>query len=552
MNSQKRQRGVILSPEGLQKLQDARLKLEAQENFGQRFTFEKLSELTRLDIHTITRMLNCKQGVDKRTLERFFIAFNLELRESYYSNPYTIHRQDWGQAPYISDFYGRSSELATLEQLILKKRCRLVALVGMGGVGKTALSIKLAREIQDQFEYVIWRSLRDAPQLKDLLSGILQVFRNEQRIDTDLPKSLTQLKLQLIDNLRQYRCLLILDNAESLLRSGNQIGEYREGCEGYGDLLRLLGETTHQSCLMLTSREKPKEVALLEGEALPVRSLKLGGLKAVDAQEIFKLKGISTVEEQWSTITERYAGNPLALKIVATTIQDVFDGSKVCEFLRQDMTVFGDIRKILDQQFERLSDLEKDIMYWLAINRESIDISELQEDIVSPIPQLKLVEALESLGRRSLVEKKNALFTLQPVVMEYVTQQLIERVCKEIVTSNINLFKCYSLMKATAKDYVRETQINLILKPVIDGLLNVFKNKKLIENQLTQIIVKQRETSLLEQSYTIGNIVNLFCQLETNLNGYDFSHLTVWQADLRRVNLHNTNFSYANVDKSMC
>jgi len=48
-------------------------------------------------------------------------------------------------------------------------------------------------------------------------------------------------------------------------------------------------------------------------------------------QEIFKAKGLSSSEDKSAVLIEQYAGNPLALKIVATAIQDVFDGN-VAEF----------------------------------------------------------------------------------------------------------------------------------------------------------------------------------------------------------------------------
>jgi hypothetical protein len=46
----------------------------------------------------------------------------------------------------------------------------------------------------------------------------------------------------LIRYLQQHRCLLILDNAESILQSGERAGQYREGFAGYGELLRRIGE----------------------------------------------------------------------------------------------------------------------------------------------------------------------------------------------------------------------------------------------------------------------------------------------------------------------
>ncbi|MUG95741.1 hypothetical protein F7734_26655 [Scytonema sp. UIC 10036] len=561
MNRQlKRNRGVILTREGWQKIQNAKLEWEFQENFGSRCTLEELSERVGITPVTFRKVLTRETGVDKQTLVRLFMAFNLELGRSDYIKPESaiekqeslecLKRVDLREAVDVSVFYGRTAELALLEQWLMTEHCRVVALLGMGGIGKTSLAAKLVHEIEQQFEYVIWRSLYNAPPLFELLGNLIQFFDNSQVLEADLPTSVDERISQLIDYLQKQRCLIVLDNAETILQSGTIAGNYREGCEDYSRLIRRVGEVLHKSCLLLTSREKPKDVASLEGKALPVRSLRLSGLEVVDGQKIFEVKGFSGSESELRTVVERYAGNALALKIVATTIKDVFDGN-LSEFLKQDTAVFGDICELLEQQFARLSYLEKELMYWLVINREPVSLSELREDVVSPVPPQKLLEALESLVRRSLVEKSAAMFTLQPVVMEYVTNRLVEQVCGEIETQNINLFKSHALIKATAKEYVREAQICLILKPVIEGLLTVFKNKRSIENQLAQILAMIREKSPLEQSYTAGNIINLLSQLQINLSGYDFSHLAVWQADLRNVKLHDVNFHSANLAKSV-
>jgi hypothetical protein len=409
----RRNRSIILTPQGLKKLQDARHETEIWENDGERHTLEALGERTGLGCGTVAKVLAREKGVDKQTLERFFRAFNLELDKSDYSRPTpdltqpksTIikSRQDWGEAPDVSAFYGRTEELSKLEYWILNERCRLVALLGMGGIGKTSLSVKLAQQIQEQFEVVIWRSLRHAPPIKELLANLIQFLSNQQ--ESDLPETVDGRISRLLDYLRSSRCLLVLGNVEAVLRSGDRAGYYREAYQDYGELLRQVGESPHQSCLVLSSREKPKELASLGGETLPVRSFQLRGLQEVEGQEIFKAKGLFCgTETESRLIIERYAGNPLVLKIVATAIQELFEGN-ISEFLAQGTAVFGDIRDLLDQQFNRLSDVEKELMYWLAINREPVSLSELREDIVSPVSQSKFLEALESLGRRSLIEK---------------------------------------------------------------------------------------------------------------------------------------------------
>src|SRR5919199_2426706 len=450
--------------------------------------------------------------------------------------------QDWGEAVDTSAFYGRTEELAKLAQWIVRDRCRLVALLGMGGIGKTSVSIKLAQQIQDEFEFVIWRSLRNAPPVEDILKDLIKVLSHQQ--ETQLPETLNELVARLIDYLRQSQCLLVLDNAESILQGGNRAGDYRQGYEGYGELFRRIGGTVHQSCLVLTSRENPKDIASAAGETFPVRYMQLIGLKLTAGEELFHSLRVSGSEAQEQELIDFYQGSPLALKIVATTIQELFDGD-IAQFLQSNAVLFSDIRDLLDQQFNRLSDLEREVMYWLAINREAVSLSELREDIVSLASQPKLIEAVQSLVRRSLIEKSAALFTLQPVVMEYLIDRLIEQVCAEIQTGKIDLFNNHALIKATTKDYIRETQVRLILTPIaaIVGAQGLAP--------LKQILSTLPEESAPKAGYAGGNILNLLCYLKTDLSGLDFSNLRIWQAYLQGMTLQNVNFAHSDLSKSV-
>ncbi len=441
-----RRRGVILTPQALEKLEKAKLESEIRENNGITYTLEALSARTGLDSHTLIKVFNVETGVDRRTLSRCFQAFNLSLKPSDYcyyqpadknfeeqeaaseqNNQETSHNhQDWDRAPDISIFFGRAAELATLKQWIQSDRCRLIMLLGMGGIGKTWLGTKLAKLIKDEFDCVIWRSLGNATLIKDILAELIKFLSQEQA--TDLPETIDRRISLLISYLQASRCLLVLDNFDTILQGCTRqqgscncvAGKYRPDYEGYGQLLRVVGQTPHQSCLLLTSREKPQGIGRLEGERLPVRVLKLKGLQVEEAQKIFEQQGIFRGSQtDYTSLIEYYAGNPLILKLVSTTIKYLFDGN-ITEFLNQNTAIFGDICALLDQQMGCLSLEEQELMTCLAVQAQPISVSHLRSQIKSQMSAKTMLEILESLSARSLLSQSNGCFSLKPMLRDHV------------------------------------------------------------------------------------------------------------------------------------
>ncbi len=436
------------------------------------------------------------EPVSKRNLQAVLRRYQ-QLQQGASALPVIQGKQDWGEAIDVSQFYGREAELQTLETWILSDspssdsfatlreglrptRSRLIGIFGLGGIGKTALSVKFAQHVQSQFECVIWRSLQQAPLLDVILSEILPILAGSE-VTTD------NLISALMEQLRQKRCLLVLDNIESVLQGGNRSGQYQSGYEAYRQLFERIANESHQSCLILTGQEKPGGFAVREGKNLPVRSLQLQGLSAAAAQQILIDKGLDATDSQQQALVNYFGGNPLALKIAATAIQELFSGDTRA-FLAQGSAVFSDLWDLLDRQFERLSPLQQQIMYWLAINREEVTPVKLQEEILPKVPWRELLEALESLKGRSLIETGEAGLTLQPVIMEYVTERFIQTIEGEITTGNPNLFRSHTLIEAQAQDYLRDAQIQLILHPLTDRLLTRFKTQAQLEQHLCKLL----------------------------------------------------------------
>jgi WD40 repeat protein len=453
----------------------------------------------------------------------------------------------WGEAIDVSIFYGRTQELKTLDRWITQDRCRLIEILAIGGMGKTALAVKLAQKTKEQFEFVVWRSLRNAPLLSDLLAETIALISKQQEIELVVAPDLHISRL--LHYLREHRCLLILDNVESILLSGSP-RNYLAGYEGYGELFRQVAESAHQSCVLLTSREQVAEVANFAGDRLPVRVLPLDGLSIAAGMAILGDKGLPLTIENGQELVDLYAGNPLALKIVSTSILELFDG-RVTEFLGQGAAVFNGIRLLLAQQFDRLSAVEQQIMFWLAIDREWVSVKELQADLLPTVSTGQLLESLEYLQGRSLIERKDGRFTQQPVVMEYAIEQLLRLVRQEICSGSPQLFLRYGLMKAQAKDYVRESQIRVIVLPLLTMLESDLGGRESIGLALKQILLGLRADSFATASYGAGNCLNLLCQLQADLTGLDLAGLSIRQADLRDVSLAQVNLTRTNLVSSV-
>ncbi len=553
--------------------------MEEFESVHQKLT-ERQQEVLRLfrsghNDRQIAKSLNIIEDTVRQHLRNICLAFSLiadspdERRRTRraelmalcaYHHPEQISKvgsiaatQIWGDIPSISEFFGRTGELEQLEQWITQDNRRLVAILGMGGIGKTTTASELVRRIQHRFEYVIWKTIREPIQLADLLTSLINFLAHSLATPINIPDSLDDKISKMLDFLREKRCLLVLDNTESIMAEG-RAGFYSEGYEAYGEFLTRIVVCEHQSCLLLISREMPSEIALLDRNK-SAHLLKLTGLKVADGKKIFTgLGNFSASDDEWGEIIEYYAGNPLTLKIVASVIRDTLNGN-ISQFIQEYLNsgLLSEIRDILDAQINRLSDSEREIIYWLSINREPISAAELKKDLVSSQSRLALLDSLLSLTRRSIIEVNSISYTLQPVLMKYVTANFVNQIVSELTIGKIGLFENHALMKAKNSDYLRDLQINLFVQPVLQRLLQNFGTQENLEIHLKTILWRIINEAPLQRNMSpkgnaVGNLLNLFRYLGTDLSGYDLSNLTIKQADLRNSRFQNISFCNSHLE----
>jgi hypothetical protein len=208
-------------------------------------------------------------------------------------------------------------------------------------------------------------------------------------------------------------------------------------------------------------------------------------------------KGVEGGTSEQLRLVEAYAGNPLALKIVARTIVELFDG----------------------QIFPFLEQVEQSVLLWLAILREPVNPQELLAVLGAQLRSAQVLEAIESLHSRSLIERGHLLgsFTLQSVVMEY----------------------------------VRQTQQRLLLVPMLSGPRSSYPRRSVLEDQLLSLLNELCEWDDDAQGYGPANLLALLRELRGHLRGLDLSQLSLRGVFLQGVEMQDTTLSGASLQETV-
>lgn len=446
---------------------------------------------------TWRRFLEAKLRIEADTFKAFCQVLGLDWEDVV--EDAANNNIDLSEAPPLTGFYGRTKELVELEQW-LQERCRLIVIYGMGGIGKRALARQLVEKVANKYDYLIWRSLESAPPFQQLLTELVEFLSRGQSSEINVS--------QLMQCLNQHKCMLVLDAWEEI--TSNNSEDYNDYC----DLLRRVAKESHQSSVLLLSRETPRNIESLEGRF--VRLQKLGSLTPEEAREILIAEGLSGTPDKLEEFSLRYS-NPWILKKVARKVHTVHAGD-VSDFV-ENTSVFVDnvITDFLDNQFMQLSELEKNVIYWIAIRRNTASWHQLVEDKGQFLTYEQLFYTVDYLIQgRSLVNKNveevPIIYTLEPVILKYTTNRFVEEVFRQISQTiksqfiqGSELFITHSFVTVNADDELTEQQVRRIVKVVKEKLLFKLGSHN-FENELRKIL------SLLEdegQGYGRQNISHL-------------------------------------------
>jgi len=326
---------------------------------------------------------------------------------------------DIDATPEITEFYGREDELNRLKTWLIQDHIRIITLVGMIGIGKTTLAIKLIEEIQTEFQYIIYRSLQYSPTIDVFLTDLLQSVVSPPIF----PNTLDQQVNLLLKFIRKHRCLIIIDDLQMLFETGQYAGQYKPEFEGYYLLFKQIAELSHPSIFLLITSEQPEYLTVDSPKFF--RSLKLSGLGNC-ATKILNDKELLD-QDNWHDLIEKYQGHPLWLEMTATMIQELFYG-RVTDFLAYPVLILSnEITSQLNRLWSRLTESEKQVINYLAKQDNEIALMQVLKEI-SEQPT-DILKAIQSLKRRCLLEDTSyedhhvSLLKINSILKYYIISQ---------------------------------------------------------------------------------------------------------------------------------
>ena len=329
---------------------------------------------------------------------------------------------------------GRQREVEQLSQLLRDPQCRLLTLVGPGGIGKTRLAIEAAAHMQDVFTdgvyFVPLASVTSTRLIVPVIADMIGfTFQSEGPVDP---------KIQLFSYLKEKQALLLMDNLEHLLTEPDI------------ELLTELLANAPQVKLLATSRE----TAGLQGEwvfevqGLPVPETEYAQGRAQNTSVELFLQRARRAYVGFNATTEDYAaivricqlveGMPLGIELAAAWVRtlscdeiasEIEHGLGFLSVNTRDLPVrHRSMRAVFEQTCRLLSDEEMFVLVRLSVFHGGFR-REAAEQVAGATLSL-----LNTLVTKSLVRRSGAgRYDLHELIRQFAAEQCVE--CQEEQTA---------------------------------------------------------------------------------------------------------------------
>ncbi|MGB3480018.1 MAG: tetratricopeptide repeat protein [bacterium] len=317
-------------------------------------------------------------------------------------------------------FLGREKELVEIGKLLRDPSCRLLTLIGPGGIGKTRLAIQgAAEEIEDFAHGVYFIILEPLTSMDFLMSTIAEALRFSFYGQKDQ-------KAQLLDYLREKEVLLILDNFEHLV-------------EGAGIIADILSAAPKVK-ILVTSREllnlrgewilQIKGMDVPEGERIDVEGYSAVQLFFYNAQRVRAKVSISGEDKvHVARICQLVGGLPLGIEIasswlrtltckeIAQEIEKSFDF--LATSLRDVPARHRSLRAVFEYSWKLISDKEKQVLKRLSVFRGGF-----QRKAAENIAGASLTDLLSLTDKSLLYREANGRYNMFEILRQYTGEKL--------------------------------------------------------------------------------------------------------------------------------